>query len=78
MKQFNVKVPARPICDVCNEPVERITYTKSHRDYSLKIVAHCHGEHEAVSVPQEVFQSVGSEDSIVFDRAFKKQKMIEE
>lgn len=65
-----------PICDVCNKKVESLVYTKCDRDSTMKIVARCHGKVEAVSIPQEVFYSVGLDDDIEFDHAFKKQKKL--
>lgn len=60
-------IEARPICDRCNKPVERMT--EEHDDFCDRMifVAECHGERERVEVTAD---ELAYHESIQFGRAF--------
>lgn len=43
--------PCRPICDVCNKPVERFERELIDYEAQEKFTARCHGETEVVFIP---------------------------
>lgn len=56
---------ARPICDVCEKPVESITEEVDALETRVTWTVRCHGERERVTVPAAALNA-----SITFGRAF--------
>lgn len=58
-----------PRCGVCNKLVEEVTELSSGIDDTVRFVAHCHGEWEAVEISRQVLADMALHD-LSFSGAF--------
>lgn len=69
------ELKTRPVCDICNKPVESFVEQLDDFFREVRFVARCHGEREEVRVGELELARV-KDNQIQFARAFARPKLL--
>lgn len=64
-----------PHCGICNKPADEVTELSSGIDDTVRFVAHCHGDREAVEIPRQVLVDMALGSLDVGGLAFNQKRI---